>query len=247
MTHFKFIPSLILACGVTVAAALPTQAEEFSKSEIETIVRNYILENPTIISEAIYILQRQAEQERAEKESLALKSLSDALNDNPLDPVGGNPEGSVTLVEFFDYNCGYCKRSNDVLQELIEKNPNLKVVYKEWPILSEASASAASIALAVNLAFPKDYEDFHRALLNTRAIRSEADVWKVVEKLALSREKVEAQLNSVKVKQHLQQTKALAQQLGITGTPAFIIGDSVLKGAYPIEDLQRAIDRQREG
>ena len=166
------------------------------------------------------------------------------LFDNELDPIGGNPEGSITMVEFFDYNCGYCKRSSPVLQQLIASNPELKVVYKEWPILAESSGIAARIALAVNLVEPEKYEALHRELLLAKSLRSADDVWKIGKKVGINRTAVEAKLNSPQVEQHLQQSSTLAQQLGITGTPAFIVGDQILKGAYPIEQIQAAIDAQ---
>jgi len=242
MINSKLIKPLVLATSLLVATTGMTVADDFSEDEIKQIVREYILENPEIIADAIYILQSKAEQDKAQQETQALNDMKGMLDDNRLDPVGGNPEGTVTLVEFFDYNCGYCKRSGNVLQTLIKDNPNLKVVYKEWPILSETSGTAAKVALAVNLALPDQYETFHRALLASSSLRTENDVWKIVSKLDLDRKAIESKLNSPEVELHLKQTSTLAQQLGITGTPAFIVGDTVLKGAYPIEEIQKAID-----
>jgi protein-disulfide isomerase len=244
MKSIKLFTPLVLAIGLLAATTGMSQAQEFTKDEIGVMVREYILTHPEIISEAIYILQDQAEQQKGQQEGAALKQMGDLLYNNAIDPVGGNPNGSVTLVEFFDYNCGYCKRSNSVLQTLIKQNPDLKVVYKEWPILSESSGEAAKIALAVNLAFPEQYEDVHRALLSLSSLRSANDVWKVIDKLKLDRSKIEAMLERPEVALHLQQTTTLAQQLGITGTPAFVVGDTILKGAYPIEQIQQAIDSQ---
>lgn len=233
--------------AITVAlfgTACTATAEDFSKEEIEQIVYDYIMENPEIIADAIYLLQERAEAQKAEQEAAALSEMQDLLDNNALDPVGGNLDGTVTLVEFFDYNCGYCKRVNDTVQTLIENNPNLKVVYKEWPILSEGSTIAARIALAANLVDPEKYEALHRALLETRSIKNENDAWKAIEKVGIDRKSVEAKLNSPEVELHLRQTASLAQQLGITGTPAFVIGDTMLKGAYPIDQIQAAIDAQ---
>ncbi|MDO7642868.1 MAG: DsbA family protein [Reinekea forsetii] len=244
MKTIKFCAPLLLSVGLLAATTGFSQAEEFTKDEIGSMVREYILTHPEVIYEAIDILQKEAEQQQGRQEGAALQQMGDLLFNNPVDPVGGNADGTVTLVEFFDYNCGYCKRSGTVLQTLIKQNPNLRVVYKEWPILSESSGEAAKIALAVNLAFPDQYEDFHRALLSMRSLRSANDVWTVVDKLALDRAPIEAMLTDPKVALHLQQTATLAQQLGITGTPAFVVGDVILKGAYPIEQIQQAIDQQ---
>lgn len=230
--------------GALLIAACSANAEERTQAEIEQIVHDYILENPEIIADAIYVLQERADNEKAQQEAAALTGLQDALTNNPLDPVGGNPDGDITIVEFFDYNCGYCKRVNSVLQALIDENPNLKVVYKEWPILSETSGLAARIALAVNLTTPEKYESLHRALLSVRSLSSEADIWRVVAQQGLDRSAIEASLNAPEIEQHLQQTTALTRQLGITGTPAFVVGDRILKGAYPQEQIQQAIDSQ---
>ena len=243
MSHFKRLTTLAFACTLGLAAAnLP--AKEMTEQDVEEIVRDYILENPEIIKEAIVILQEREAMAKAEQEAEALKQLGKTLTKSELDPVGGNPKGAVTLVEFYDYNCGYCKRANGTLQALIKANPDLRVVYKEWPILTETSGIAARIALAVNLAKPEKYEALHRALLNTRSLKSEADVWKVVEKQGIDRAEVTAMLADPRIDQHLHQTQQLAQKLGITGTPAFIVGDQVLKGAYPQSDIQEAIDKQ---
>ncbi len=233
-----------ITLSVLTISACGAQADDFSKEEIEKIVHEYIMENPEIIADAIYLLQERAEAQKAEQESAALKGMSDMLIANPVDPVGGNVDGTITLVEFFDYNCGYCKRSSPVLEALVANNPNLRVVYKEWPILSESSVVAARIALAVNLVQPELYEEFHHALYGAKSLRSADDVWKVAKQVGVDRTLVEANLNSPEVNQHLQQTSTLAQQLGITGTPAFIVGDQILKGAYPIEQIQQAIDSQ---
>lgn len=238
------ITRLIATAAISASLSSLSIAEDYSKEEIESIVRDYILENPDIIADAIYILQERAEQERAQQQEAALQELSSNLISSNLDPVGGNPDGTITLVEFFDYNCGYCKRANDVVQTLIKQNPDLRVVYKEWPILSEASTAAAEIALAVNLAEPAMYETFHRALLSTRRLSSKADIWRIVEDLDLDRANIEAQLTSPLIEQHIRQSTELAQMLNITGTPAFVVGDQILRGAYPIEQIQQAIDEE---
>jgi protein-disulfide isomerase len=242
ITQSKLAASLAFAVGMAGFPLMQAQAENMANEDIEKIVHDYILEHPEIIKEAFYVLQEREAAAQAEKESKALSQMSEHLNQSPLDPVGGNPEGTITMVEFFDYNCGYCKRSNATVQALIDANPNLRVVYKEWPILSEASGIAARISLAVHLAAPEKYEDLHRELLNTKALHSDEDIWKVVTSLGIDRSAVEAKLDDPSIDEHLKQTTMLTQQLDITGTPAFIVGDQMLKGAYPVEHIQAAID-----
>lgn len=244
MSMSRILLSVTAFLSAFVFTACTANAADMPREEIEQIVQEYILENPEIIREAIYLLQQQAENEKAQQAAEALSGLQDSLNNNVLDPVGGNPDGSITLVEFFDYNCGYCKRVNSVVKALIKENPNLKVVYKEWPILSEASSYAARVALAVNIAAPEQYEELHRAFLSASSLRSEGDIWKVVAKVGIDRSLVESAMSAPEIDQHLEETAMLARQLDITGTPAFVVGDQILKGAYPQEQIQRAIDSQ---
>lgn len=238
-----------LSCVLLLTFSLSqiSTADELSEEDIERIIYNYLLENPEVVGAAIERLQQQYAQEQASREQAAVQQLQAQLLSSDLDPVGGNPNGRITLVEFFDYNCGYCKRSNQVLQTLIANNPDLRVVYKEWPILSEGSAIAARTALAVNLAAPESYEALHRALLASRSLRTEDQVWQVIATAGVERSVVEAKLDAPQIREHLRQTAQLAEQLGITGTPAFLVGDQILKGAYPLEQMQAAIDRQRAG
>lgn len=235
---------LAIATTALVTSACSAQADDFSKEEIETIVHEYIMENPDIIADAIYLLQEQAENDKARQEAEAMKEMEGSLFNSKYDPVGGNPDGSITLVEFFDYNCGYCKRASETLLQLVENNPNLRVVYKEWPILSEGSSIAAQVALAVNLSQPEKYEAVHHAFLAARSIANAEAAWKIAESVGVDRAAAEAKYNSQEVKNHLAQSSMLAQNLGITGTPAFVVGDRILKGAYPIEQIQEAIDSQ---
>lgn len=235
---------LAIASSVFMTSACTAQADDFSKEEIETIVHEYIMANPEIIADAIYLLQEQAENDKAKQEAEAMKELEGALFNSKYDPVGGNPEGSITLVEFFDYNCGYCKRASETLLQLIENNPDLRVVYKEWPILSEGSSIAAQVALAVHFSQPEKYEALHHALLGSRSIANIEAAWKIAESVGVDRKAAETKYNSQEVKNHLAQSSMLAQNLGITGTPAFVVGDKILKGAYPIEQIQEAIDSQ---
>lgn len=243
------LKSIKFAFSATILIAMlssATQATEYSQQDIEEIVRNYLLTNPEVIVEAINVLQAREEARQAEEAQSALSRLQPQLVNNPLDPVGGNADGSVTIIEFADYNCGFCKRANATLQALIEANPDLRVVYKEWPILSESSEYASRVALATNLIAPSRYEELHNALMNANSLRSEADVWRIVANLRLDRQAIEAQMNAPEVEQHLAETQALARSLGITGTPAFVVGNEVLRGAFPQADIQKAIDLAKQ-
>ncbi|GGX49396.1 DsbA family protein [Saccharospirillum salsuginis] len=236
--------TMLVLIPLMALTALTVRAEEMSEQEVERIVRDYLLENPEVIVEAINVLRQreQAAEEAAASEQLS--GLENELVNAERDPVGGNPDGQITLVEFFDYNCGYCKRVNSTLQALIEDNPDLRVVYKEFPILSETSMTAARASLAVNALYPEQYETFHRRLLDQRgSLQQDSQVWDAVAQLDVDVEAVKTEAGKSWVQDTISRNHQLAQQLNITGTPTFIVGDSILRGAYPQADIQDAIDK----
>jgi protein-disulfide isomerase len=228
--------ALVFGCGAN--------AESRSDQEIKDLVRGYLLENPEVIMEALIILQEKEELAKAEAAKNAMSDIQNSLTNSKNDPVGGNPDGDLTIVEFFDYNCGYCKRAASTLTSLKKKNPNLRVVYKEWPILSPSSETAARVALAVNLLYPDRYEELHVAFMNSSSLGSDKGVWSVVDKLKFDRKEIESKLNDPIVNLHIADTQAQARALGITGTPAFIVGTEIIKGALPEREIQKVIDSQ---
>lgn len=236
LIRLALIPLLMLA-------AFTAKAEDSTEDDVKRLVRSYLLDNPEVILEAIEILQQREQAVKQASEGEALSHLSDELIGQEGDPVGGNPNGNITLVEFFDYNCGYCKRANSTVQALIKDNPDLRIVYKEFPILSETSVTAARAALAINALYPEQYETFHRSLLVIRgSLGSDEDVWKQVARLDVDIDRVRAESKKGWVQDTLARNHELARKLNITGTPTFIVGNSVLRGAFPQEDIQQAIE-----
>lgn len=241
-SFFTRLRSLALIPLLALVAVF-AQAENLTENDVNQLVRDYILEHPEIVMEAISILQarEQAAEQASENEMLA--AASDQLINSTNDPVGGNPEGSITLVEFFDYNCGYCKRASATVKALTEANPDLRVVYKEWPILSETSVTAARVSLAISELYPDQYQAYHDALLaRPGSLRQDSEIWQVVDSLGLDRAELEGETKADWVQQTLASNQALAQQLKITGTPTFVVGTDILRGAYPQADIQSAID-----
>lgn len=238
---------LLLIMPLLALMAVFAQAENLTEDDVNRMVRDYILENPEIVMEAIGILQEREQAAQQASESELLGSVGEQLTNTDSDPVGGNPDGDVTLVEFFDYNCGYCKRASETVKALTEANPNLRVVYKEWPILSETSVTAARVSLAVSELHPDQYQGFHNALMaRPGALRQDSEVWQVVDSLGLNRAELEQEIGADWIQQNLAENRALAQQLNITGTPTFVVGTDILRGAYPEADLQAAIDANQQ-
>lgn len=234
--------SLLAAClavgiGVAPAAAL----DDGQRKEFEQVIRDYILKNPEIIQEAIGELQKRQAAAADAQRSQAIATLKPQIFDSPHNVVVGNPKGDVTLVEFFDYNCGYCKRSLPDLVQLIENDPKLKVVLKEFPVLGPGSVEAAQVAVAVRLVAPDKYLDFHKKLLGGRGQANKAAALDAAQAVGIDRAAVEKRMADPEVNATLQEDFKLAEALGIDGTPSYVAGDSVIVGAVGHDQLESAI------
>lgn len=206
-------------------------------------IRDYLLENPEILLEVSSILRtRQAEQELAAR-AQALSEQRDVIERHPMSPVSGNPEGDVTVVEFFDYNCPWCKKAFGQMIEIEEEDPNLRIVWKEFPVLGAASVYAARAAMAADR--QGKYIEFHNAAMGGGRIASEEQVLKIAEKVGLDVERLVADMQDPAITQYLQETMQLAESLGISGTPSFVIGDEVAGGYVSKEDMKKLIDQAR--
>jgi protein-disulfide isomerase len=196
---------------------------------IEGIVKDYLVQNPEIFLEVQGALETKlAEQEAARTKSLVAEHAKEIYR-APNAPVAGNPNGDITVVEFFDYNCGYCKRGFAEIAKLVEQDKNVRVVFKEFPILRDESEQAAKVALAARM--QGKYWEVHSDLITTRGLVNEAVGLKVAEKHGLDIEKLKADMASPEVKAELDRVKALAQTLQINGTPHFLVGDRAIGGA----------------
>lgn len=218
-------------------------AENRSRAEIEQLVHDYLLEHPEVIQQSLERYEQQLATARQAAEQERLSGMTELLETAANDPVIGNTNGSQTLVEFYDYNCGYCKRADSTVQALIKANPDLRVVYKEFPILAETSLTAAQASLAFHKLYPEQFEDFHRNLLGRRSLPSHEAVWDTVADMDdVDVAAVRAESQADWIQQTLTQNRKLALDLGVSGTPTFIVGGQLLKGAYPQATIQAAID-----
>lgn len=229
------------------AFAVPAQAQNtFSaeqKKEIETLVHDYMMNNPQVIMDSVDKFRQRSEEESTKAFDEKIASSGDRLYNDPTSPVGGNPKGDVVLVEFFDYNCGYCKLAFKDLQTLINEDKNLKVVFKEIPILSEASHTAARYALAAHK--QGKYWDFHQYLMENGA-NGEALLQNAAKNTGLDFERLKKDADSTEIRTALEKNLELAREIGITGTPGFVIGGKALRGHYGIEALRKTVAETRE-
>lgn len=204
-----------------------------SKDQIEKIVRDYILKNPKIIGDALIALQKIEADAEIERARLAISSNAQKLFRSDMSFVAGNPDGDVTVVEFFDYNCGFCKRALSPLMELIKKDKNVRVVFKEFPIFGKPSEEAARAALA-SIEQGK-YFEFHSRLLTDPGRANKEKALKIAKSLSMDVDKLEKDMNSDFVNKALEESQKLAFDLRIQGTPHYLVGDRVIQGAP--EDL----------
>lgn len=226
---------------VALASVHGAQAQEIDRGQIEEIVREYLLQNPEVIAEALTELDRR-EKEAAELARLqAVTDSADVLFNSTRQVVLGNPEGSVTLVEFFDYNCGYCKRAYGDMVRLIEEEPDLRVVLKEFPVLGQGSVEAAQVAVAVNSIAPEKYSDFHEALLLQRGQANKTSALKAATDLGLEAEAVAAAMTGDEAGQTIEEVYSIANRLGLTGTPSYVIGNEVVMGAVGYDQLKQRV------
>ena len=234
-----YIPALAAGEGkstaIQLAQATPGSTPEASpfsagqKAAIEKIIKDYLLNNPEVMMDVQAALEAKMDTLQAEKLKLTLKESAGEIFRRPNAPIAGNPNGDVTVVEFFDYNCGYCKRAFTDIAKLVEKDPKVKVVLKELPILSKGSEEGAKVALAAKL--QGKYWEVHRVLLTMRGEINEQTALRAVDKLGLDMAKLKKDMEAPEVKAEIETVRNLAQKMGINGTPHFLVGDRAIAGA----------------
>ena len=234
--------ALSTMAGLSLPAAA---ADEMSEERVRQIVEQLLRERPEIIVEAITAYQQQQELAKQAAQRNALSARAKDLYERPGDPFIGNPDAPITLVEFFDYRCGYCKRVLNDVVAVVEANDDVKVVFKEFPILGEASVIASRVALAVNLVAPEKYGEFHKKAMSGRGSYSESALLQLADAMGIDAAAVKAKINSDEVSAAIIANHELAEQLGIRGTPAFVIGGQVIPGAISRSALEQLIKQQR--
>jgi protein-disulfide isomerase len=251
------MPSLRLIAPTLFALALcsippAASAENFSDDQrhnIEGIVHSYLLEHPEVLEEAMGELSRRQAAAETEKHQASIAANADAIFKSPRGVMLGNKDGDVTFVEFFDYNCGYCKRAMSDMLDLMKSDPKLKVVLKEFPVLSDGSVEAAHVAVAVRMQDPdgKKYLDFHQKLLGGRGPADKARAMAAANAAGLDMPRLEKDLNNPEVKATIDENFKLAESMGMNGTPSYVIGNQVVIGAIGLDGLKEKIDVARCG
>ena len=248
MTLLPSFRSLMSGAALLLAATLlsqPVQAQDQTRSveEIESIVRDYLLANPQVIMDALRALERQEQVAAEAARSQAMSALVPTLAASPLTPVFGDEGSDVTLIEFFDYQCGFCKRMFPGMQNVMESDENLRVIFVELPILSPASLTAARAALASQE--QGKYLDYHTALMTFQGRLTDEIVFQKAEEVGLDVDELRGDMAKPEIDEYLGLTQAMAEALQIRGTPAMVIGDQFIGGFIQEEQLRGTIAQIR--
>jgi protein-disulfide isomerase len=234
-----------LTLAFLALALSPARAESFSsgqKAEIEAIIKDYLLQEPEILRQAIGVLEAREKNAEAKAREKVVSDPSGALFSATNQAVIGNREGKITLIEFFDYNCGYCKRALSDLARLMKDNPDLRVVLRDFPILSQGSVDAAKIANAFLRQFQGEkFWEFHQKLLGLRGPVGKAEALAVAKDLGADMDKLAKDAAAPGITSGIEESGTLAKSLQVTGTPTFVIGKDVVVGAVGYDELEAKV------
>ncbi|HWG06941.1 MAG TPA: DsbA family protein [Beijerinckiaceae bacterium] len=245
----------LLAAAIVGAGALaslssiPARAEMSAeqKAEIQAIVKDYLVNNPEVLRDAMVELDRRDQAKAAAAQSDALNALSPEIFNSPHQMVAGNPNGKITLVEFFDYNCPHCRNIVSDLDKAMKANPDFRVVLKDFPILTPESEQVARIAIALRSQFkPDKMWKFHLEMMQSRGLVDQPRALAVAKELGADMNQLNKDLNGPEVPATLNEVKNLAQALNADGTPTFVIGSSVISGEQNLDQLTSLIDNMRQ-
>ena len=229
---------------LALIAPLATNADGLSEDRVKELVLEAIRENPEIVLEAVQIIEQRKQESLAAASAEALLEYRDLLENDPNAPVLGNPDGDVTVVEFFDYNCPYCRRVKPHIQALLEEDPNVRLVYREWPILGDGSLFAARAALAARA--QGKYEEFHWAMMGMQGQAEESSVLRIAEEIGLDVQQLRRDMEAREIDTHFEVSMELSRALGFNGTPSFVIGGALVPGVIEAEQMIKLVQDARE-
>jgi protein-disulfide isomerase len=239
------------AVSLALAGAAPAVAQSFSadqREEIGKIIKDYLLTHPEVMQDVMAELEKRQQSAEAEKHRAAVVENKATLFSSPHQVVLGNPQGNVTMVEFFDYNCGFCKRAMTDMLDLIKTDNNLKFVLKEFPVLGEGSVEAARVAVAARMQDTngKKYIEFHQKLLGSRGGADKMRALAVAKEVGFDMPRLERDMSSDEVKKTIEENMKLAEALGVSGTPSYVVGQEVVIGAVGLDALRDKINAERK-
>ncbi len=237
---------------LSLTLAMPASGQDLKeltdaeRAQFRAEVRAYLMDNPQVIMEAIDVLRSREAQEQAQANVTLVSSYADEIFNDGYSWVGGNVDGDITLVEFIDYRCGYCKKAHGEVAKLLETDGNIRLIVKEFPILGEDSVLASRFAIAVKQVTGDDaYKSVSDALMEMRGDVTMPALQRLATTFDLDMEAIEARMNSDEVTAEIATTRALAQMLQITGTPTYVMKDELLRGYLPYDQMRALVDEKR--
>ncbi len=236
---------VLFVAGCSTTAKDTKVASTASSDVADAAIERYIRAHPEVIEQSLQAMGAKREAEQKERQKVALKTKQDELLHDPLSPVSGNPTGEITLVEFYDYRCGFCKKAASAVTELQRIDPRVRVVYKDFPILGESSELAAKAALASYT--QGKHQAFHEALLESHSDMTKESILKIAAKVGLDAKRLEADMANPKWQAAIAKNRVLARELGISGTPGFIVGNELVPGWLDLNGLKELIARAGYG
>jgi protein-disulfide isomerase len=244
----KFVPAAALALMLaSPAAALdPATMTDAERTAFRAEVRAYLLDNPEVLSEAIAVLEQRQQAAEAANDASLLQVNADAIFKDANSWVGGNPEGNITIVEFTDYRCGYCRKAHDEVAELVKSDGNIRFVVKEFPILGEQSVLSSRFAIAVRqLNGDAAYKQAHDALITLRGDATPESLGRLATELGLDAAAITARMDTPEVSAVIDANHALGERMQISGTPTFVIDQTLVRGYVPLDGMRRIVEGQR--
>ncbi len=249
MSLMKRLLATTALLGTLATGAFAQDLKEMTDEEralFRAEVRAYLFENPEVIMQAVDILQNREQQQQVQADVDLVTAHADAIFNDGYSWVGGNPDGDIVLVEFLDYRCGYCKKAHSEVAELLETDGNIKLIVKELPILGDASVLASRFAVAVKqVAGGDSYHSVADALMSFQGDITLPSLRRLGSTFGLDMDAVEARMNSDEVTAEIEQTRALAGLLQISGTPTFVMKDELLRGYLPLDQMQALVAEKR--
>lgn len=244
-TGFLMIAAPVLAQQPAPAAPPALSIEQ--RKAVMDLVRETLLKNPEIIQEALVELEARNQQAQAQAQKNAVATDKAMIFDNPRSPVAGNPQGDVTIVEFFDYNCGYCKKALDDMRALIKEDGKIRLILKDFPVLGPESVEASRVAVAAKAQLQGEkYWEFHARLMASKGRINGAKAMEVARESGANLDQLKKDMDSPETRKTIEDTVALGDRLNLTGTPAFIVADEVVFGAVGTEAIKARVQAVRK-
>ena len=248
LMYFIFVVIIIIVVAFGAKDKIRTALKEFlyaspsnsiiSKEDVEVVIYEFLKANPQVIVSSLQDMQKREYEDSLKQAKITIKTKKDELQGTNGEMVlySGNKDGDVVVTTFLDYRCGYCKKANDALEQLVKKDPNVKVVYKEYPVLGELSVKLAKTAIAVYLVDPTKYAEFHNALMGSREANDKF-VQDTLKSLNINHIKVKDLMEDARVQKELAAVAELSKEIGVRGTPAFVVGDELIPGAIDFNSM----------